>query len=428
MDIGKVNLIKISIIMPVHNTGAYLEEALESIFQQNFQAFELICVDDASTDELTKEVLKKYQSLYQNMYVIWLNENVGAGEARNTGFAKAQGEYVIFLDADDVFAGELLEEMYQSICLNHADVCVCGHEEFYIENKKKCSGIKWIPDKYKINQDTKEKWLLNIPTAAWDKLCRAQFLRENNIYFQSLASCNDVFFSCRVMLNTARRCCVEKPLIFYRVNTANQISANRNPLDLYKALMQLSDVEKKCQGSSRVQRQIGVLLLRNGVWELNSGNNESNKRKYYNLLHEFFKENKIRFQNRLPGVLAELIRSTPNEYKWLCNSMDFLTQLRLIAKIVKREMDDAAPVFLWGMGYRGNIFEQFCNEQDIRLQGVTDIKNCNVGNKTKYGNEIVSTKHVLQNKGVVVASNEEIYESLLKYDLDLINLGDFYLF
>ena len=87
----KINQTKISIIAPVHNTGIYLEEALESIFVQSFQDFEVICVDDASSDRLTRAILQKYQSLHESMRVIWLRENVGAGEARNIGFAEAKG-------------------------------------------------------------------------------------------------------------------------------------------------------------------------------------------------------------------------------------------------------------------------------------------------------------------------------------------------
>lgn len=102
----KMNKIKISIIVPVHNTGVYLEESLESIFTQSFQEFEVICVDDASSDKLTREILHRYQCIYENMRVIWLEENIGAGEARNIGFDEAKGEYVIFLDADDVFGIE----------------------------------------------------------------------------------------------------------------------------------------------------------------------------------------------------------------------------------------------------------------------------------------------------------------------------------
>lgn len=422
-------VVAISIIMTVHNTGVYLEEALESIFLQSFQDFELICVDDASTDKLTKEILQKYQLLYKNMHVIWLDDNVGAGEARNIGFSKAQGEYVIFLDADDVFANEMLEEMYRCIIFNNADVCVCGHEEFYTEDRKKCFDIKWIPNKNKISKDTEEKWLLNISTAAWDKLCRVRYLKENNIFFQSLPSCNDVFFSCSVMLNTKRRCCIEKPLLFYRINTANQISANRNPIDLYQALVRLSDMEKEKQKREFLQKQIGVLLLRNGVWELNLCSNELNKQRYYNLLYEFFEDNNFEFHNGMLEALVKKIRNMPYEYEWLKDSMDFSFQLQLAGEKIKESIAVKAPVFLWGMGYRGNLFQKFCSEQEIRLQGVTDIKNINVGNKTKYGYEIISAESVLQNTGgVVIASNEEIYESLLKYNLNLINLGDFYLF
>lgn len=428
----KINQTKISIIVPVHNTGIYLEEALESIFVQSFQDFEVICVDDASSDRLTRAILQKYQSLHESMRVIWLRENVGAGEARNIGFAEAKGEYVMFLDADDIFAEELLEKMYRCICINQADVCICGHEEFYMKDGERCVGVKWMPEKDKLDMSNREDWLLNISTAAWDKLCRVQFLREKGIYFQSLPSCNDVFFSCRVMINAARRCCIEgAALIFYRTKSGNQISANRNPLDLYKAMLLLNRVEQKINKNELLQRWIGAILLRNGIWELENCRNENLKKQYYELLKEFFAKCPVSFHNKVLEVCVERLKSKVFDYKWLSNGINFLDQLRLAAEKLKLEIKSEKRVFLWGLGYRGDVFEQFCKEQGIALDGVADIKNVHVGETTVYGNRIVETEYVLKNDGLIIASNEAIYHylyQLYKKRYKLLNLEEYYLF
>lgn len=420
--------INISIIIPVYNAGIYLQEALESIFNQSFHEFELICIDDASNDKLTKDILLKYQSTHKNMHIIWLEKNKGAGEARNIGFRKVKGKYVMFLDADDIFNKDFLEKTYQSISINKADICVCGHEEFFTENEKRHLGLKWIPSRDKLEDNIGEDCFLNISTAAWDKLCRTEFLKENNIFFQSLPSCNDILFSCRVMMNATKVCCVEESLVLYRTKTGNQISTHRNPVDLYKAMMSLYEIEKKRCEKDLLLSQIGALLLRNGVWELCNCNNEIYKQQYYVLVHEFFCNNKIEFQNKLLEIFAANIRGSSREWKWIYKDMDFLNQLRMTGQKLKEKIKGQNQLFLWGLGYRGKIFQQFCKEEEIQLQGVADKKNKNIGGRTEYGNKIVSTGYVLQSDGVVIASNKEIYKYLLKSNLSLINLDEYCLF
>lgn len=425
----KMNKIKISVIVPVHNTGIYLEESLESIFAQTFQEFEVICVDDASSDKLTKEILQKYQLAYGNMHVICLKENVGAGEARNIGFAKAKGEYVIFLDADDVFGNKLLEKMYQRVSINCADVCVCGHEEFYVEDGRRCIGVRWMPDIEKLSRKNREDWLLSLPTAAWNKLCRTRFLKENHIYFQSLPSSNDVFFSCRVMINAERKCYIEEsPLIYYRIRNSGQISANRNPLNLYKAVQLLYKVEQENRKNVLLKQWISALLLKNGMWELEQCRNESYKKQYYALLKDYFIESAVSFQNKVLEVYAEKLKNESYESQSFVWRADFLSQLRLTAAKLKSEINGEEQLFLWGLGYRGEIFQQFCAEQNIALCGVADIKDLNVGEKTSYGNKIVSTEYVLACNGLIIASNETIYEYLQEKGRRLLNLEEYCLF
>ncbi|GFI07889.1 putative glycosyltransferase EpsH [Lachnospiraceae bacterium] len=425
MSAIKIDQVKISIIMPVHNSGKYLEEALETIFNQTFQEFELICVDDASSDPLTIHILEEYLKVYRNMQVIKLQNNLGAGEARNAGFLKAQGEYTIFLDADDLFAENFLEEMYQCITRNHADVCVCGYQIFHMENAKKCFDGKYLPKEDKINQSCSERWLFDVPTSAWNKLCRTEFLRKHSLHFQSLACCNDVFFSCLVMIKAAKRCCVEAQiLVFYRMNTKTQISSNRNPVDLYKAVMFVMEKENK----GFVNRQLEALLLRNGLLEMNNCNQEKSNRAFYDLLRKIFTNHTVNFQHRMLEVCAERVQKLPYDKKWVSGCMDFLYQLRLTAEKLKKDIAGEEKIFLWGLGYRGSIFQQFCNEQSICLTGAADIRDDNVGGRTDYGNRIFSTGDVLKSGGMIIASNEQIYQYLSKKNSKLLNLENYYLF
>lgn len=427
MHIERNDQIKISVIMPVHNTGIYLEESLNSIFAQSFHEFELICVDDASDDELTKNILYSFQSNYENMQVITLKNNVGAARARNTGFQKAGGEYVIFLDADDLFADDMLEKMYQSVRVNHADVCICGYQAFYIENGEKYFGEECLPNEYKVNCTDREDWFLSISTEPWNKLCKVQFLKEHGIYFQSLSSCNDVFYSCMVMVNAEKRCYVECSMVFYRTKIGTQISANRNPVDLYRAVMKVNTLGNKKVDKALLLKWCSVLLLWNGIGELQKSRNVENKRQFYDLLKEYFVRYPINFHNNVFNACMDHVKKLPYESEWFCRRMDFLEQLRLTADKLKKELSKDSGIFLWGLGCRGNAFQQFCQEEDIRIHGAADIEDTNVGYRTKYGNEIVSTAYVLQREGIIVASNKRIYESLIGKELNsrLLNLEEY---
>ena len=426
MQNTKRKQIEISIIMPVHNAGIYLEETLESVFAQTFREFELICVDDCSDDGLTRDLLHAFGRRHDNMRLIELEHPVGAAEARNTGFSKAQGTYVIFLDADDIFADDLLEKMYSCICINSADVCVCGYQDFYVEDGKKYYGSKCIPSEYKLNSTNRDTWLMEIPTSPWNKLCSARFLRENRIYFQSLSSCNDVFFSCRVILNAAKRCCVEEvPLVFYRGRSQTQISSRRNPVDLYQAIALLNAVEEKNFDKNSLLRWTGALLLRNGIIELEKSKNESFNQQFYELLRNFLEEHPIEFQNKILIADQENVEKLPYESKWMRRPMDFLGQLRVTGKLWEREIGGTGGLFLWGLGLRGNAFQQFCRERGIDLQGVADKKNDQIGGMTEYGNQIVHTEEVLKSGGKIIASNNKIYEYLLSKNLESVNLEEY---
>ncbi len=429
-------MIEISIVMPVRNAGIYLKEALRSIFAQSFKNFELICVDDASDDGLTKGILQTFQRQSHNMRIITLKAPVGAGEARNIGFSNVKGEYTIFLDADDLFAVSLLEDLYQCIRRNNADVCVCGFEEFYLEAGKKCFCGKYIPDEFYISHKNRERWILDISVVPCNKLCRTHFLEEKNIQFQSLSSCNDVFFSCTVMMEAEKVCCVDQyALIFYRTKTETQISANRNPINLYEAIMLLKATEGKKADNEILLKQLGVLLLWGGIYELKRSHNETNNRVFYALMFRFFQDYPIDFRSTLFNECKEKLKHRPYESKWWLEDMDWennveflLEQFRLTADNLKQELKGSQSIYLWGLGKRGNAFQCFCREENIELQSVADIKNVDIGKTTVYGNKIVHTTNVLKGNGVIAASNRSICEYLyhMNRKMRVLNLEDFY--
>lgn len=106
-------MIKYSFIVPVYNTKKYLKKCLDSLVNQTYKDFEIIVVNDGSTDK-SSNIISKYQKKYKNIIVID-KENEGLSMARNRGVQKSSGKYIIFVDSDDYVSNKLLEEVDKKI-------------------------------------------------------------------------------------------------------------------------------------------------------------------------------------------------------------------------------------------------------------------------------------------------------------------------
>ena len=115
-------MVKISVIIPVYNSEKYLKECLDSVLNQSFNDFEVICINDGSTDSSLK-ILNDYQSKDSRIKII-SKENNGAASARNIGIKESQGEYVYFMDSDDILELTALEELYDLAETKNLDLII----------------------------------------------------------------------------------------------------------------------------------------------------------------------------------------------------------------------------------------------------------------------------------------------------------------
>lgn len=127
---------KISLIIPIYNAEKYLSECLQSVAEQSYQDFECLCINDGSSDtseEIVKAIVEK-----DTRFVLINQPNSGCSAARNTGIAKAQGEYLAFLDQDDALHPQALEMLLKMIEKHNADAATFAYqnvaESFKIEN------------------------------------------------------------------------------------------------------------------------------------------------------------------------------------------------------------------------------------------------------------------------------------------------------
>lgn len=227
-------MIKISIVIPIFNGAMYLHECLDSILQQTLEEIEIICVDDASND-LTPDILEKYSSISNKIKIITNKTNCGAGVSRNNGLKIAQGKYVAFLDADDVFEHDMLQNIFCQSEKYLADVCTFNEDEF-IDNiqisklypypytcwtKLEKMGVFSSKDVKDVLFNTWNGW-------PWDKLFRREFLLENKIYFQEIRSSEDGLFVHSALAMAKRITCLNKVLVHHRINISSSLSNSRD--------------------------------------------------------------------------------------------------------------------------------------------------------------------------------------------------------
>ncbi len=213
--------VKVSVVIPVYNSEKYLEQCLDSVVHQTLQEIEVICIDDGSSDG-SLEVLERYQK--QDCRIsVFTQPNSGVGSARNNGLSRASGEYVVFLDSDDLYFPEALEKAYTKAIRDKADVCVFGMTYYCEDSREKIlydvlPNKKNIPDILPFNISNNEKYILNFAyNVTWNKIYRRDFLINHNIQFPLIRRGEDFLF-CHLALCLAERITVlREPLLTYRL-------------------------------------------------------------------------------------------------------------------------------------------------------------------------------------------------------------------
>ena len=198
---------KISIIIPVYNTQAYLPKCLDSVFSQTFQDFEVIVVNDGSPDD-SQSVIDRYQEKYPDKLVALKQENAGLAAARNTGINAASGEYVAFLDSDDYLHPETLEKTYTYALAQALDI-VCFR--YYSD----CEGvITAIPSHSAQTDDPVKRFILNDGSAT-NKLFRRELFTQTGLRFTPGLFYEDIDLIPRLSLHTQRIGFLDVPLYYY---------------------------------------------------------------------------------------------------------------------------------------------------------------------------------------------------------------------
>ena len=224
---------KISVIIPVYNIEEYLSDCLETVIKQTLKEIEIICIDDGSTDN-SLDILKKYAKKDKRITIL-KQENLNSGVARNAGLSIAKGKYLSFLDSDDFFELNMLEEMYKKIKKEKSDIIICQSKAIDIDtgllNEDKFNNnirFDLIPNKKSFSALEVSNNIFQIFEGwAWDKLFKTNFIFSNNIRFQNIINFNDNQFTYTALCSAKSITTIKKKLYIKRHQHKKSLSSNR---------------------------------------------------------------------------------------------------------------------------------------------------------------------------------------------------------
>ncbi len=242
---------KISLIIPVFNVEPWLNDCLSSVQNQSFQDWEAILINDCSQDA-SKEIMESYAGADQRYTILEHTKNMGLGAARNTGCQHAGGEFLCFLDSDDVLANNALENLYQAAQSHGADM-VIGDFHTFIDKKEKPhanknyplqnSFLNFFPKEtetldWTTLKDKYEKLILSSFTiTCWGKLFRRQLWAELNCHVpENLLMAEDIipvkkfFHSSKIIVS-----CPFVTVLYRRRYNSNTGQRTKKSLEILRA-------------------------------------------------------------------------------------------------------------------------------------------------------------------------------------------------
>lgn len=226
---------KFSIIICVYNLEKYVATTIESVLNQDFTDYELIIVNDGSTDN-SMEVIKSYKD--SRIRVIDNGKNKGLGTSRNVGVSNATGEYILYLDGDDtLFENSTLSKINEVISKSNPDIAYFGVK--YIGGSNKT----YLPNAE--NSTREARLICDMHFAVSSKCFRREFLAENDIKFISKMYYEDMVYSIKAAIFAKKLDYGEFPIYNYVRNREGSIMATPNIKrcsDMYRMLSYLVDL------------------------------------------------------------------------------------------------------------------------------------------------------------------------------------------
>lgn len=255
-----------SVIIPVYNVEEFLEECLDSVLAQTYQNFEVVLVNDGSTDR-SSLICKEYCSL-DNRFKYIEKLNGGQSEARNIGIQAAGGEYIVFLDSDDFWEGDFLSNIANIIKEHNPDFLFFRHKYYY--------NTKTLENKYVFNSDELRnmsgeeclKYILELQAGYGWWVClnivKKELIINESLLFEKNRLYEDVMWTPEVFLCSKKVFFYDKAIYMYRQGREGQSTSLLNKKIIEDNIYSVYYWEKKlCQKYMHIDSQLKDLIMSN---------------------------------------------------------------------------------------------------------------------------------------------------------------------
>ena len=236
----------ISILVPVYNVERYLNQCLNSILQQTFRDFEVICINDGSTDH-SLEIIKSFIAKDKRFKLID-KINTGYGHSMNQGLSQCQGKYISIIESDDYIKPDMLERLYTVAKENNLDVARCNYYIFSKFSKK--LNNDYIRDilANKVLKPLDHIKIFYQPPSIWVNLYKREFIDKYKIRFLETAgaSFQDTSFVFKVYALCKRFMFINEALLYYRIDNNGSSINNKSKAfcvcDEYQEILKFTKV------------------------------------------------------------------------------------------------------------------------------------------------------------------------------------------
>lgn len=215
---------KVTVVIPIYNVEKYLKKCLESVVLQSYKNLEIIMINDGSTD-CSQEICEEYKNKYENIMLV-NKKNEGVSVARNTGINLSTGEYIIFIDADDVLHKHYIEHLVYLLETEDVELAICEYTTETLRDDINREYKKNIIEKNEVIRDILSN--VNYGGYLWNKIFIKSIIIEKNIKFQEgITIWEDLLFVIEYLTNINYCVWINSVLYYYRQRN-NSAVANMN--------------------------------------------------------------------------------------------------------------------------------------------------------------------------------------------------------
>ena len=430
---------KIAVIVPVYNGEKFLPEFILSLLDQTVNNFEVYFVDDCSTDS-TSVLLEKAVDVNTNFYYMRNESRYGAAVSRNKGIMASRSEYVLCLDADDLIAEDLMEQLEKAADFYCADMVMLERCDFIrtdsIDRKNYFlnDDVELYKDSDALNElrtfrvkEQPKDFLLRCLNGTCDRMIKRELLDKYHIHFQDLSSSNDVFYT--VFATFAAKCIVhtrvDDYLYYRRIHSEpDRISNNRDPICAFEALYAVKEALILYHMWEECCIHFWIFALDSLEKQLSVCKNADKQREVYRYLQDEGLKKLGVSEDLLYDNLPVCYRkqfdhflTIPFEEKCFANSMTFLalreSRQEKINGIFTFAEEENLKVGYWGIGRMTEGFIAASERIGRKVDFLIDNNKEKQGQKA-FNMEVVSFDNVAHKVGFIIVSNKQYFHEIYK--------------